>query len=562
MVLSFIFLLAGVLYFVRHPTDRTDSKRREKLGVMVTLGDVAAEGEAAEEETMAAPLDTGSGNTTAKEQTEPKENEVKLRVYDEGTQTEKEFFCDTKLLLAHMSYFKKYLNESDDTDILIHCDIYVFTWLMRYVKAQQREDLPALNDENCLPVLIASNFLEMATLVSECVSYIARRFLRLLRMPTDLNFLTQDLVRQLAEECTVETLEDVWREVEEPGRRPRGHKPGDRERQVSMGGEVKSLGARTLLDRLYEHKLDSLLERRGSELSYCVACRRLYCEELGAETFCPKAKVRVGLGGDVSAGHCPSRGLDVVTHLPALKQACHHRHLFWFFWSKLCTLRCTVCGERFAAADLKKCAYHPKKALYPPTELCGYYLCCKRDASKFDSLFGAVPARGCQHREHECDVAIMPSHVCEMVDLFRAQLTQSQAIYADLEAYDFGQAAVGNSGKDGPGEGAAEATASASGGGAPEQRALQPLVEANLRHYFAYVRNQSERSRRDEDVKLRLFGQTYQEAWQGQGEGTDRAQRGRRSILGDALQTLDCHRMKQSFITLTSRREDATVIES
>ena len=63
-------------------------------------------------------------------------------------------------------------------------------------------------------------------------------------------------------------------------------------------------------------------------------------------------------------------------------------------------------------------------------------------------------------------------------------------------------------------------------------------------------------------MKLRLFGQTYQEAWQGQGEGTDRAQRGRRSILGDALQTLDCHRMKQSFITLTSRREDATVIES
>ena len=308
--------------------------------------------------------------------------EVKLRVYDEGLQTEKEFFCETKLLLAHMSYFKKYLNESDDTDILIHCDIYVFSWLMKYVKARELEDLPVLNDENCLPVLIASNFLEMCTLVGECISYIAENLRKLLHLPTDLNFLTQELVRQLAGGIGVVTLEEIWQEMEEAERHPKSAKASE---------EVKSLGVKSLLDKLYEHKLAHFIDARGADFAACAVCRKIYCKSFADELHCPKATMKMTLTGQMDTRHRANPRWDIRKFLAGVEGAYHHRHLYWFFWSKSKELKCKVCREVFMASDVMKCAYHPKKALYPPAELCGYYLCCKKDASKFNSLASATP---------------------------------------------------------------------------------------------------------------------------------------------------------------------------
>ena len=308
--------------------------------------------------------------------------EVKLRVYDEGLQTEKEFFCETKLLLAHMSYFKKYLTESDDTDILIHCDIYVFSWLMKYVKARELEDLPVLNDENCLPVLIASNFLEMCTLVGECIAYIAENFRKLLQMPTDLNFLTQELIKQLAGGISVVTLEEIWQELESTERHPKSSKSSE---------EVKSLGVKSLLDKLYEHKLSHFIETNKSIFSACSVCGKIYCKSFSDNLYCSKATMKMSLNGHVDTRHREKSSWDIQKFLSGVQEAYHHRHLYWFFWSKAKELKCTVCHEAFMASDMMKCAYHPKKALYPPAELCGYYLCCKKDASKFNSLESATP---------------------------------------------------------------------------------------------------------------------------------------------------------------------------
>ncbi|QDZ20439.1 DUF3342 domain-containing protein [Chloropicon primus] len=481
-------------------------------------------------------------------------NEVKLRVYDEGLQTEKEFYCETRLLLAHMSYFKKYLTESDDTDILIHCDIYVFTWLMKYVKAREVEQLPVLNDENCLPVLIASNFLEMDTLVGECVSYIAENFLKLLQMPTDLNFLTQDLVDQLAEEMTLVTLEEVWQEVDAAGKRPKT-KGGD--------SEVKSLGAKNLLDKLYERKLSKMMEGCQDSFAWCTTCCKIFCKSFGDELFCPKAKIRISLDGEVNARHQAKEGWEVTKYLPKLKELCHNRHLYWFFWSKLTRLECKECKEVFMASNMRKCTFHPKKALYPPTELCGYYLCCKKDASKFNSLGSVSLNTGCKEQEHRLDLAHMTEDEQKVVSLFRQQLSHSMPMYAELDNFNFGASSSSDDGEPSASGGQLQGSTTGSQQSSPPSRsspeqAEESLVDSNLKFYFNYMRNQqSQQSRGSLDIKLRLFGQTYQEAsWQANGEGMDRSQKGRRSILSDALHNMDCHRMQSCFSDLSSHRKD------
>ena len=63
-----------------------------------------------------------------------------------------DFVCQKELLINEMKYFADYLsNETDkweDVDISVHCDVYIFDWLMRYVKQESvsAEDKPKLGN--------------------------------------------------------------------------------------------------------------------------------------------------------------------------------------------------------------------------------------------------------------------------------------------------------------------------------------------------------------------------------------------------------------------------------
>lgn len=61
-----------------------------------------------------------------------------IQVHDEASRKTQYFRCDKSKLLAGMKYFEKYfmeqsVEEADDVDIAVHCDIQLFDWLMRYV---------------------------------------------------------------------------------------------------------------------------------------------------------------------------------------------------------------------------------------------------------------------------------------------------------------------------------------------------------------------------------------------------------------------------------------------
>ena len=64
-----------------------------------------------------------------------------------------------------MKYFESYLsssNQYDDIDISVHCDVYIFEWLMRFIN--QPKNPPELNCKSAVSILISSEFLRMQRL--------------------------------------------------------------------------------------------------------------------------------------------------------------------------------------------------------------------------------------------------------------------------------------------------------------------------------------------------------------------------------------------------------------
>jgi hypothetical protein len=63
---------------------------------------------------------------------------ISIHVFDENRKVDKIFRCEKHLLLKYMKYFTKYLSQqltNQDIDISVHCDIKIFEWLVKYLRA-------------------------------------------------------------------------------------------------------------------------------------------------------------------------------------------------------------------------------------------------------------------------------------------------------------------------------------------------------------------------------------------------------------------------------------------
>ena len=59
-----------------------------------------------------------------------------IHVIDDGKNIKKDFTFSRGLLVKYMKYFDKCLkkiSENDEIDISIHCDTYIFEWLLNYI---------------------------------------------------------------------------------------------------------------------------------------------------------------------------------------------------------------------------------------------------------------------------------------------------------------------------------------------------------------------------------------------------------------------------------------------
>lgn len=146
-----------------------------------------------------------------------------IHVFDENRKVNKDFTCEKDLLVNHMKYFEKYLTEAtsvDDIDISVHCDIKIFEWLMKYLKKKDQdasmdptqtkdENFPKLDIKNVISILISSDFLQMMILVDECIDFVVRNLHDVVRLPIDMNCLSNNLIKRISDSVTIERLDDL-----------------------------------------------------------------------------------------------------------------------------------------------------------------------------------------------------------------------------------------------------------------------------------------------------------------------------------------------------------------
>jgi hypothetical protein len=119
-----------------------------------------------------------------------------IHVNDEKRKKNKDFRCQFGILLKYMKYFEsalKSMNEGDDFDISVHCDIKIFEWLLLYIEFREKETRPdvkffeVVNDrsdgkrvkpqirvEDAISILISAEYLRIPALVEDCIQFFVK----------------------------------------------------------------------------------------------------------------------------------------------------------------------------------------------------------------------------------------------------------------------------------------------------------------------------------------------------------------------------------------------------
>lgn len=108
-----------------------------------------------------------------------------------------------------MKYFEPYLKNSEsmqEIDIAVHCDVYIFQWLMRYMKQDPKATIDL---KNVLPILISAEFLGIELLVKECIDFVIDNLTNVVRLPIDMSCLNVTLQRRLASIISINQLTNL-----------------------------------------------------------------------------------------------------------------------------------------------------------------------------------------------------------------------------------------------------------------------------------------------------------------------------------------------------------------
>lgn len=249
-------------------------------------------------------------------------NMVLIHVCDEAKKTTQDFRCDRTLLLNNMKYFEKYLTDQkslDDIDISVHCDITIFDWLMKYVHG----NAPQLDIKNAISILISSDFLQMAGLVEESITYTSQHLQEILTLPIDMNCMNSQLVKRLANKVDIELLEGLYDKKDK------------------------------LKSKIYMKKLELLFEQKENMLHRCVNCNSLFTMNQREWYKCEKAELFTDAHGVVQMQHVADKSFELNKFVVALRsKKIPWKDLYWKFFSCVLDFKCETCDSRFVGNRL------------------------------------------------------------------------------------------------------------------------------------------------------------------------------------------------------------------
>lgn len=139
---------------------------------------------------------------------------------------------------------------------------------------------PDLEMSKVISILISSEFLQMQSLVQDCLEFVCRNLEEVVKLPIDMSCLNPGLLKQLARLTTAEQLDDVK----------------DRKDK--------------LVSRLFMKKIEELMEDENNSFNRCVYCNKLYTNDQHEWMICEKARIFIDFHGNVIAEHVPDRNWE------------------------------------------------------------------------------------------------------------------------------------------------------------------------------------------------------------------------------------------------------------
>mmetsp|Transcript_17095 Transcript_17095/g.29371 ORF Transcript_17095/g.29371 Transcript_17095/m.29371 type:complete len:542 (-) Transcript_17095:158-1783(-) len=301
--------------------------------------------------------------------------EIVIHVCDEARSITRDFFCAKDTLVKEMKYFKSYLQDLDKVDISVHCDVHIFDWLMKYV--HEPNIRPEFEVRTAVSILIASNFLGMATLVELALDYVALHLHEIAKLPIDLNCLTEALLTRISEKLSLEQVCDL----------------SDPESKI--------------VSDVYRIKVEKMISNCANEIAMCSLCDRLFITEF--QTECNMASVDVDFEGNIRRIHKPKNGWSLVNDfiVPQRKlQKQSWESIFWCLWGTTHVFKCTTCDRLYNGCDTSSCVVHKVAGQVNTVEQpssCGTYMiysCCGIRKPALPGLFPNVALKGCTTDAH------------------------------------------------------------------------------------------------------------------------------------------------------------------
>mmetsp|Transcript_6963 Transcript_6963/g.13913 ORF Transcript_6963/g.13913 Transcript_6963/m.13913 type:complete len:710 (+) Transcript_6963:39-2168(+) len=308
--------------------------------------------------------------------------EVVIHVRDKAHKLTRDFHCDKEVLVKEMPYFKPYLKDLHKMDISVHCDVHIFEWLMRRIRAPNEAYLEI---RNVVSVLIASDFLGMTTLVSEAINFVVANLAEIVTLPVDLKCLTPSMVKQIASSIPLGSLIGV------------------------------SDPRNKIVGSLFRIRTEHLLSKHGAKLAKCKYCSNLFSQRFSENLVCPQAPAGVDFHGRLCQSHEAQPEWDVVRDfIVAARQTSGHswKKIYWTLWGVTRLFCCTNCESLFDGPTSHHCRLHPhlktqETVLNPELGNASYsenrvYPCCAGHTNAPPKYFvkGTSSRDGCQRSAH------------------------------------------------------------------------------------------------------------------------------------------------------------------
>ena len=334
--------------------------------------------------------------------------EMVIHVCDEAKNLKQDFNCPRDLLIQEMRYFAEYLSVDsqrlEEVDISVHCDIHIFDWLMRYVKRGTKliseMDIPKLDPNNVISILISSDFLKMESLVASCIEYCHKHMSQIVATPCNMNCVNDKLTTLIAEKFNHKELEDV-----------KDRK--DKFKSKLFCKKIEKLFDPTALN------IDS--PGKGSSLFKCKVCQRLLTWELNSKLPCTNNRLSVNERGGLTYVHEPDPAWDINNYLISLFEELHKWNLvYWRLWGVINYLTCSRCGVTFQLCDFGNCMHHPERPHFRLLNVSdtsespvGVYPCCNQQVLRFDPT---GLCNGCRAKDHVVTGLILNGEQQRLID--------------------------------------------------------------------------------------------------------------------------------------------------